>query len=173
MAAGADDDPGRVMFFPLPDEFATRADVLAAGNAAIGLYARAGSWAVHQRTDGRIPAHVAAAFGTPEEAAALVRERMWRKVRDGYQFTPWPGPTRAEIDSRRTAAAERQRRSRATRTGHTPVTRDIDVTHPSVTSDPGPNQTKPKAAAAARARARRQTIPPLSLIHISEPTRPY
>lgn len=150
------------MFFPVPDEFPTRADVLAvvadAGNGPIGLYVRAGAWSVHQRTDGRVPRHVAVTLGTEDEAAALVRERLWRKVRDGYLFTPWPGPTRAQIDSRRADAADRQRRSRAAR-GHSPVTRDSGVTHTNVTGDPGPNQTKASAAAAARAAAR-QTNPP-------------
>lgn len=151
------------MFFPIPDEFPTRADVLAvvatSGNGPIGLYVRAGAWSVHQRTDGRIPRHVAVTLGTEEEAAALVRERLWRKARNGYVFTPWPGPTRAEIDSRRADSAARQRRSRANRS-HAPVTRDIDVTHTDVTGDPGPYQTKPSAAAAARARTRGATTTP-------------
>lgn len=149
------------MFFPIPDEFATRGDVLAAGNGAVGLYARAGSWSTHQQTYGQVPAHVAAMLGTPEEAAALVANRLWRKVKDGYVFTPWPGLTRAQVDARRAGATDRQRRSRARRrapetppppppTGHDPVTRDTtEASHRDSRVTIGQGQYQGQTAAAA------------------------
>ena len=146
-------------WYPVGDEVAFGPQFIAAGNAAVGLWTRAGSWSTLHLTDGHIPSDLARAMGTKAEIAALVRNDLWAATDDGYQFTPWNGLTRDGQSRAREAAAARQRVARS-RKRHA-VTPDVTpaVTRDSRSDAPGDNpsdpwtspaQSSPNAAAAAK-----------------------
>jgi hypothetical protein len=101
-------------WFKVDDTFPHHTKVMAAGNAAIGLWARSGAWSMQQLTDGYIPGHVARQLGTPREAARLVDCGLWLEKGDGYQFHEWDQrqPSRLQVEADREAAKQRQRRAR-------------------------------------------------------------
>lgn len=101
-------------WFKVDDTFAFHPKVLAAGNAAAGLWARAGSWSMQQLTDGYVPAQVAQQLGTRAEIRRLVDAGLWVAKDDGYVFHEWDQrqPSRVQVHADREAAKERQRRAR-------------------------------------------------------------
>lgn len=134
-----------------------------AGNAAIGLWVRAGAWSVARLTDGLIPADVALDLGTPAQVRKLVAVGLWAETDEGYRFLTWEADgnrTRAEVervaDARSAAgrlggrASGRSRRSRAgsaqvssqtgvENEGFPPQTGDeTEVTSPPSGSEPDP-----------------------------------
>lgn len=103
-------------WFKVDDTFAYHTKVVRAGNAAIGLWVRAGSWAMQQLTDGFVPRDVARTLGTAKEAQRLIDVGLWVEMDGGYLFHQWdePGrqPSRAQVETERQAARDRQRRAR-------------------------------------------------------------
>lgn len=101
-------------WFKVDDTFSHHAKVMAAGNAAIGLWVRAGAWSMQQLTDGFVPLHVARQLGTRPEAKRLVDAGLWIEKDDGYLFHEWSQrqPSRAQVQADREAASERQRKAR-------------------------------------------------------------
>jgi len=101
-------------WFKVDDTFAYHAKVMAAGNAAVGLWVRAGAWAMQQLTDGFVPTHVVLSLGTVKEARRLVEVGLWIEKDDGYAFHQWAPrqPSRMQVLADREAAAERQRKAR-------------------------------------------------------------
>lgn len=107
-----------MVWFKVDDGFASHPKTVAAGNMAIGLWVRAGSWSAHHLTDGYIPAHVLSTLGgTKKHAEQLVKVGLWESVDDGYRFHQWNDdgrqPTRADVEAQRVAQRERKARSRA------------------------------------------------------------
>jgi hypothetical protein len=105
-------------WFPVDDGFAFHHKAVRAGNAAIGLWTRAGSWCAQQLTDGYVPDDMVAVLGTPAQAERLVKAGLWhRDVRGGYQFHDWAAPgrnkTRQQVEERRAAEAAKKARQRA------------------------------------------------------------
>lgn len=105
-------------WFKVDDNLAFHAKVIAAGNAAMGLWVRAGSWSAQQLTDGHIPAHMIASLGKPAEAKRLVDVRLWHEVEGGYEFHQWTDegrrqPTREEVETKRAEDRERKAAARA------------------------------------------------------------
>lgn len=78
-----------------------------AGNSAMGLWVRAGSWSSAQLTGGFIPAHMANAMANPmakpSDPDALVTAELWHEVDGGYRFHDWS-------DFQPDAEAEKQKR---------------------------------------------------------------
>lgn len=103
-----------VPWFKVDDTFGHHAKVMAAGNAAIGLWVRAGAWSMQQLTDGFVPTHVARQLGTRPEAKRLCDAGLWLEKDDGYLFHEWEQrqPSRAQVHADREAASERQRKAR-------------------------------------------------------------
>jgi hypothetical protein len=101
-------------WFRVDDTFSHHSKVMAAGNAAIGLWVRAGAWSMQQLTDGFIPTHVGRQLGSRAEAARLVAAGLWIEKDDGWQFHEWDQrqPSRVQVFADRQAAAERQRAAR-------------------------------------------------------------
>lgn len=118
-------------WFRVDDTFPHHAKVLAAGNAAVGLWARAGAWSMQQLTDGFVPTHVARTMGTPAEARRLVEAGLWHQEDDGYRFHQWEGrqPSRAKVEADRHAATERQRKARDAAKSRRESQRDKGVSH--------------------------------------------
>lgn len=57
-----------------------------AGNAALGLWAKANAWCRDNRSAGFVPREVALELGTRDEANALVKAGLWRRVDKGGEF---------------------------------------------------------------------------------------
>jgi len=101
-------------WFKVDDTLAFHAKAIAAGNAALGLWVRAGSWSSQQTSEGFVPKAIAKTLGTTTEARALVRVGLWVEADGGYMFHQWleRNPSKAKVDADRAAAAERQRIAR-------------------------------------------------------------
>jgi hypothetical protein len=101
-------------WFKVDDTFAMHEKVMAAGNAAVGLWTRSGAWSMQQLTDGFVPNHVVRALGTPKERRTLVEVSLWVEAEGGVRFLNWDErqPTKEQVENARTAAAERQRHAR-------------------------------------------------------------
>ena len=101
------------MWFKVDDAFWSHPKVIHAGNAAIGLWVRCGTYAAQHLTDGFIPASIAKYLGSPGLARRLVEAGLWEPVDNpcGYLMHDWPDyqPTRATWLARRESNAERQR----------------------------------------------------------------
>lgn len=100
-------------YTPLDDKFHHNPKVLAAGNAATGLYTRLLSWCNDELTDGFVPAAVALDMGTRREIAALVAARrtpggagMLEPTEGGWLIHDW-FPRNKPADEIRAQRAER------------------------------------------------------------------
>lgn len=116
-------------WFKVDDAFAFHPKVIAAGNAAAGLWVRAGSWASQQLTDGHIPTEIARTLGRPAEIQRLVNAGLWMKNGDGWDFHEWSthNPTRAEVTANRASDVRRQALSRDVSLREFIRTRDGDL----------------------------------------------
>lgn len=103
-------------WFKVDDNLAFHAKVVAAGNPAMGLWVRAGSWSAHTLTDGHVPKHMVSALGTTQQAKALVTAGLWVETDEGYRFHQWADgdrqPTRAAVEAKREEWKEKKRRQR-------------------------------------------------------------
>ncbi|MEV4155444.1 hypothetical protein AB0J48_20680 [Nocardia salmonicida] len=102
-------------WFRVDDDAAFHSKIVAAGNAAIGLWTRAGSWSSRELTDGFVPKHMIASMGTPTQAKKLVQVRLWDKVDGGYQFHQWAERqpfTKADVERKRGEARARMAKVR-------------------------------------------------------------
>lgn len=105
-------------WFKVDDSFAFHPKAMAAGNAALGLWVRAGSWAAQQLTDGRIPSGLLQTLGgKPRDARRLVDVGLWLEVDGGWLFHDWDEfqPSRQVVQGKRADARERMKRVRAER----------------------------------------------------------
>jgi len=129
-----------VPWFRLDDSFHGHPKVIAAGNEAIGLYVRCGTYAAEHLTDGFIPEDIAVLYGAQDTGSrrnpgtgkpetlgeTLVRTKLWRRARAGWRMRDYLdyNPSKKAVDNDRRQAAERQRRRRGT----IPSRRDNGVT---------------------------------------------
>jgi hypothetical protein len=106
-------------WFKVDDNLAFHAKAVAAGNPAMGLWVRAGSWCAQQLTDGFLPDHMLPALGTAQQAKRLVDNRLWERVQGGYRFHEWTErqPSKGDVEAERAAARERMREFRARKKG--------------------------------------------------------
>ncbi|RZT59350.1 hypothetical protein EV140_1955 [Microcella alkaliphila] len=105
-------------YFLVDDEISFHPKALAAGNAAMGLWARAGAWSKKYVTGGLIRDDVALSMGTKAECERLVAAGLWVKVKDGYRFHDWediPGNLDADGEKKRRDSAREQARVRKQR----------------------------------------------------------
>ncbi len=91
------------MWFRVDDNLAFHPKVIRAGNPAMGLWVRAGSWAGQQLTDGFVPDDVARAIGKPAEIRRLRDVGLWVPTEGGYDFHEFAerNPTRDEVEQKR------------------------------------------------------------------------
>lgn len=106
-----------MVWFKVDDGMPFHAKTVAAGNAAMGLWVRAGAWSAGQLTDGFVPDHMVRSLGTAAQASVLVKVRLWERADGGYRFWQWnaPGrqPSRVDVEARRDDARERMANARS------------------------------------------------------------
>lgn len=104
-------------WFNVEDNLCFHPKAIAAGNAALGLWVRAGSWSMQTLTDGEVPTEVARALGTPGEARRLVTSGLWIPKDGGYEFHEWSDRqrSRVRVAADREAARQRQENFRRNR----------------------------------------------------------
>jgi hypothetical protein len=112
-----------VTWFRVDDSLAFHQKTVAAGNAAMGLWVRAGSWSSQHLTDGHLTPEMTSALGARAEVKRLVDVGLWhdrnhtckdcRVIESGYLFHDWEqaNPTRLEVE------AERERKRAAGKAG--------------------------------------------------------
>lgn len=97
-------------WFKVDDKLAVHPKAVEAGNKALGLWVRAGSWSMSHLTDGFIPANMIPVLGGAiSDAKTLVKVGLWVDVDGGWQFRDWMDyqPTAESIRSEREATAKR------------------------------------------------------------------
>ena len=126
-------------WFRLEDTFHSHPKVLRAGNEAVGLFVRCGTYAAQHLTDGFIPEDIANLYGATSTgsrrdgdagkaetlAETLVSTGLWRRVRGGWKMRDYLeyNPSKQAVDNERRQKAERQKRWREAQRRR--------VTHPS------------------------------------------
>jgi hypothetical protein len=77
-------------WFKVDDGLAFHPKVMAAGNAAMGLWVRAGAWSAAHTTDGFLTREVVAVLGGKKpHVDALVKAGLWTAEPEGYRFRDW------------------------------------------------------------------------------------
>lgn len=104
-------------WFRLDDSFHSHPKVVAAGNEAVGLFVRCGTYCAQHLTDGFIPEQVMLLYGSSELADALIRAKLVRRVRGGWRIPDYLdyNPSGQQVQQERKAKTERQRRWRETK----------------------------------------------------------
>lgn len=118
-------------WFKVDDSFHSHAKALKAGNPALGLWVRCGSYCAQHLTDGFIPRQVVLMYGNRALAAKLVEAGLWEVAQDGWRMHDYGlyNPSAERVRSDRDAATERQRQAREVAMSR----RDRRVTHGEVT----------------------------------------
>lgn len=101
-------------WFNVDDQMHSHPKVLAAGNAAIGLWARLGSYCSAYATEGFIPTEIVHAYGKKTERNNLITAGMLVPENGGYRLHDYLdyNRDREQIESAREQARERKRRQR-------------------------------------------------------------
>ena len=104
-------------WFKLDDSFHSHPKVLQAGNEAVGLYVRCGSYCAQHLTDGFVPSGVVFLYGNVELASVLVESQLWVPVTGGWRMHDYLtyNPSKVQVQADREAAAKRQRDARERR----------------------------------------------------------
>lgn len=108
-------------YFNVDDQLAFHRKAVMAGNAAMGLWVRAGSWSSGQEwpvgfeLDGYVPDEIVRSMGKPAEIAALVRVGLWERALtdDGYLMHDWDDHNMTTVERRELS----KRRAEAGRKG--------------------------------------------------------
>lgn len=101
-------------WFKVDDQLSFHAKVVAAGNAAMGLWVRAGAWSAGTLSEGFVPDSIVSALGGTKSARALVVVGLWERSEGGYAFRDWSSyqPSKESVELARDAARVRQQRAR-------------------------------------------------------------
>lgn len=104
-------------WFKVDDGLAFHPKAVMAGNPAMGLWVRAGSWVAQQLTDGYVPGDIVRSLGTTGQAEKLVTAGLWLPCGSGYEFHQWSErqPLKGDVDKQRQVNAERLRKWREKR----------------------------------------------------------
>lgn len=101
-------------WFKIDDAFHCHPKILAAGNAATGLFVRLGSYCSQQLTDGFVPYVIVKSYGKPSEIKTLVGMELIEEVGGGYVIPDFLefNPSAEKVREERAKTAERVRRWR-------------------------------------------------------------
>ncbi len=113
-------------WFRIDDTFADHPKVTSAGNAAVGLWVRCGTYSARFLTDGLVPGQVVRQYGNGREIERLVASRLWVPADDGYLMPDFLdyNPSAEAVKLARKRDAEKKRKQRAA--GYAAVDRDDD-----------------------------------------------
>nr|WSS66766.1 hypothetical protein OG284_36710 [Streptomyces sp. NBC_01177] len=114
-------------FFVVDDGAHSHPKFVRAGNAAVGLWSRIGSYVAQHLTDGHVPGEVAKMYGSAPQIKKLTAVGLWHEhghlcvrcpqPRQGdyfmHDYAESGNPSRAEVLDRRERAAEKKRQQRA------------------------------------------------------------
>lgn len=133
-------------YFPVDDQVAFHPKIMAAGNAAVGLWTRAGSWCKAHTTGGKVPSEIAHVLGRNSEISRLVSVGLWTVIPDGFQFHDWDHQAgnfdadeekaRREAEREKNRIRKRAQRERDRSQGHA---ESHGVTPGGVTGPPSPS----------------------------------
>lgn len=117
-------------YFPVDDQMTFHPKFIAAGNAATGVWVRAGAWVKNHVTGGFVPKDIADVLGKAE-TKRLVAVGLWvadahPTLGSGFRFHDWEDQAgngtedeeRSRRESKRIADRERQRRRRESQASH-------------------------------------------------------
>ena len=106
-------------WFRLEDSFHHHPKVMRAGNAAVGLWVRCGTYSSQYLTDGFIPDEIIATYGRTREIQAAVTSRLWIPTEGGMLIPDYLdyNPSAEQVKQRRKEDAERKRRGGRSRRG--------------------------------------------------------
>lgn len=139
-------------WFKVDDGFAFHPKAIMAGNAALGLWVRAGAWCGANLTDGALPRHMIGTFGAQaRDAKKLVAVGLWVETETGYQFHEWNEmqPSKAEVERERAANRKRQQEWRDRKRNAT----TDDVTHTVTNRGANGSPTRPDPTTKEEAKA--------------------
>jgi hypothetical protein len=117
-------------WFKIDDSAHSHPKFIRAGNAALGLWLRCGSYSAQHLLEGFIPKDIVKPFkGTPAQVRKLVEAGLWHEAGHGCKNCPQPADgymihdffeggrntTRAQHEANKQGAAERAAKSRANR----------------------------------------------------------
>jgi hypothetical protein len=134
-------------WFVVDDNAHSHPKMIAASNAALGLWLRAGAYAAQHLTDGIVPGAIARMYGSRPQIAKLLASGLWHEhghsCRHPKCAQPQPGdysihdyleynPTRAKVSAQRERAAEKKRKQRAAQ--------DPDANRDGFSDDPRANR---------------------------------
>lgn len=137
-------------WFQVDDQLAMHRKVCEAGNAAMGLWVRAGAWSMANLTEGFVSKPAAKTLGTASQAKALVSSGLWVEVEGGYQFHEWG----ARQLSAEQIAERRRKRAEAGAKGGTKSGESRRGGKPEAN-----REAKPEASASAKAEQKRTPVP--------------
>ncbi|MGW7248845.1 hypothetical protein [Streptomyces decoyicus] len=114
-------------WFNVDDSAHSHPKMIKAGNAAVGLWMRCGSYVAQHLTDGIVPGLLAEMYGTAPQIKKLMAVGLWHAIGHDCLSCPQPpagdyymhdytrngNPLRAEVEQRRAKAAEKKRKQRA------------------------------------------------------------
>ncbi|MGW9299647.1 mucin-2 [Streptomyces cyaneofuscatus] len=118
-------------WFKIDDKAHSHPKFMRAGNAALGLWLRCGSYAAQHLTEGIVPGVVAQLYGTTPQANKLVKAGLWHEHGHSCDRCPQPqegdyvvhdfledgrNTSRAKHESERKKARDRQAKHRESRT---------------------------------------------------------
>lgn len=175
-------------WFVVDDSAHMHPKIVAAGNAALGLWLRAGAYAAQHLTDGTVPGVIAKMYGTPAQVRKLVAAGLWHASGHTCPRCPQPqpgdyqihdyleyNPSRCTVQARREREAAKKRRYRASR-AEQPALDDPDDSPPPrpqreqprpIPEDWQPSETDIEAAQRARAEAGLPPLTPQQLVAVT------
>ena len=149
-------------WFKLDDRFHSHPKVIAAGNAAVGLWVRLGAWSSDHGTNGAIPRAVGLSFGGKRELTALTTAGLLHPADDGWvihdflDYNPSAEHV-ADVRSKRADAGARGGKQKASKLLANDVAESCPVPEPvptvlqttddseSLPPDPGPSSSSDDA----------------------------
>ena len=121
-------------WFKVDDQLAFHKKARTAGNLAMGLWVRAGSYCGAQLSDGHVDADVIPLLGgKPADVRRLIKARLWHDTGhdcadcpqpedpDGYVFHDWMAhqPSRSKVEEKRAEDRDRKAAARAAKDART------------------------------------------------------
>jgi 5-methylcytosine-specific restriction endonuclease McrA len=95
--------PETVTWFKIDDSFHSHPKALQAGNVALGVWVRCGSYCAQHLTDGHVPTEVGGMYGSTHATRRLIQVGLWEPHPQGWVMHDYLdyNPSRSEVLSDR------------------------------------------------------------------------